>query len=68
MKHRTEYVYIVQTRRARQADRTWTDCEDVKPFKRHKDANDLAKSLTNEPANRGHDDYYRVQRREAVKT
>lgn len=58
---KTEYTYVVQTRPARVRTPVWEDCS--KPFKRHKDANDLAKSLTNVPSNRGHDDYYRVSRR-----
>jgi hypothetical protein len=53
--------YVVQTRSARV--RVWSDLANTKPFKRHKDALDLAKRLTKEPRNRGHDHYYRVQRR-----
>lgn len=52
----------MQERLARVRD--WYDYQHAEPFKRHKDANDLAKSLVNAPDNRGHDRYYRVQRRE----
>ena len=62
MRHRTVYRYVVQERLARV--REWYDYPHAAPFKRHKDANDLGKSLVNSPDNRGHDRYYRVQRRE----
>lgn len=53
--------YVVQTRSAR--CRVWSDLANTAPFKRHKDALDLAKRLTKDPCNRGHDHYYRVQGR-----
>lgn len=62
---RTEYEYVVQSREARGTPdmRAWQHAG-IEPFRRHKDALDVAKALTKEPANRGHDRYYRVLRRE----
>lgn len=59
------FIYGVQTRPARR--KLWEDLPDGdgtrKGFKRHADAKKLAKTLTDRPDNRGHDDYYRVVRR-----
>lgn len=60
MRTNTKYEYVVQTRPARMRNPVWADWS--QPFKRHKDASDLAKRLINVPSNRGHD-YYRVSRR-----
>jgi hypothetical protein len=61
MRKKTEYEYVVQTRPS--GVRGWNDYDAATPFHRHKDALDLAKSLINEPSNRGHDWYYKVLKR-----
>ncbi len=67
---KTRHAYVVQTRPARGTpeQRKWGALDGVKPFKRHKDALDVAKTLTNVPDNRGHDRYYRVRPQPAPAT
>jgi hypothetical protein len=62
MRRKRCYQFVVQWRAARV--RGWKDYEHATPFRRHRDALDLAQALTKRPENRGHDEYFRVQRRE----